>query len=60
VLAGILWVLRTGAGWRALSREFGPWHTVYSRYRRWRLAGLWPRLIEGLQAPESTPQEVSL
>jgi Putative transposase of IS4/5 family (DUF4096) len=60
ILAGVLWVLRTGAGWRALPPAFGPWHTVYSRYRRWRLAGLWPRLVEGLQAPDTTPQEVSL
>ena len=60
VLAGILWVLRTGAGWRALPREFGPWHTIYSRYRRWRLAGLWPQLVQGLQDSATTAREVSL
>jgi transposase len=60
VLAGILWVLRTGAGWRALPAEFGPWHTIYSRYRRWCLAGLWPQLVQGLQDPGTTAHEVSL
>lgn len=60
VLAGVLWVLRTDAGWRALPAEFGPWRTIYGRYRQWRLTGLWPRLLEALQAPDTTPQEVSL
>jgi transposase len=60
VLAGILWVLRTGAGWRALPPAFGPWHTIYSRYHRWRLAGLWPQLVRDLQDPTTTTQDVSL
>ena len=60
VLAGLLWVLRTGAGWRALPPEFGPWRTIYSRYRRWCLAGLWPQLVQALQDPDATAQEVSL
>jgi hypothetical protein len=55
LLAGVLWVLGSGAGWRALPPAFGPWHTAYSRYRRWCLAGLWPRLVEALQAPDPTP-----
>jgi transposase len=32
VLNGIFWVLRTGAVWRALPKEFGP--------QRWRKAGV--------------------
>ena len=48
VLAGVLWVLHTDASWRALPSDFGPWPTVYSRYRQWRLSGLWPRLFQAL------------
>jgi Putative transposase of IS4/5 family (DUF4096) len=41
MLAGVLWVLGTGAGWRDLpEEEFGPWRTVYGHYRRWREEGL--------------------
>jgi transposase len=58
VLAGVLWVLRTDAGWRALPSEFGPWRTIYGRYRQWRLAGLWPRLVQALQ--DTAALEVSL
>ena len=50
VLNGILWVLRTGAPWRDLPERYGPWQTVYSRFRRWRDAGIWERVLTALQA----------
>ena len=34
-LGAVSWVLRTGAPWRDLPEEFGPWKTVYNRYSRW-------------------------
>ena len=33
-LEGILWVARTGAPWRTLPPDFGPWPTVFGRYRQ--------------------------
>jgi len=48
VLAGVLWVLRTHASWRALPARFGPWRTVYGRHRLWIATGLWPRLLDAL------------
>lgn len=65
MLAAVLWVTRTGASWRALPERFGPWPTVYTHYRRWCLAGLWPRRHEALQQtdadqPNSREHEVSL
>ncbi len=47
-LEGILWVARTGAAWRHLPAAFGPWHTVFGRYRQWCNLGLWPRLMRAL------------
>ena len=49
VLNGILWVLRTGAPWRDLPERYGPWQTVYSRFRRWREAGIWEHILTTLQ-----------
>jgi hypothetical protein len=50
VLAGMLWVLGTGSSWRDLPKEeFGPWRTVYGRYREWREEGLWQRIVEALR-----------
>ena len=50
VLAGMLWIFGTGASWRDLpEEEFGPWRTVYGRYRQWRKEGLWQRVVEALR-----------
>jgi transposase len=49
VLNGILWILRTGAPWRDLPARYGSWQTVSSRFRRWREAGVWDRLLTARQ-----------
>lgn len=50
IINGILWVLRTGAPWRDLPERYGSWSTVYSRFQRWRKAGIWDRILSQLQA----------
>lgn len=50
IVNGMLWRLRTGAPWRDLPERYGPWQTVYSRFRRWRQAGIWDRVLAELQA----------
>ena len=34
-LDGIFWILRSGAPWRDLPEELGPWETVYAHFNRW-------------------------
>lgn len=48
VLNGIVWILRTGAPWRALPARYGPWRTVASRFYRWQKAGVWQRLFDAV------------
>jgi transposase len=48
-LHDILWTLRTGAPWRDLPERYGPWQTVYTRFRRWTQAGVWDRLLAAVQ-----------
>jgi putative transposase len=45
----LFYVLRTGCAWRYVPREYPPWHTVYTTFRRWRLQGVWPRVHEALR-----------
>jgi transposase len=48
VLNGIFWVLRSGAPWRDLPTNFGPYTTCYNRFVRWRRAGVWGRIMTTL------------
>jgi transposase len=48
VVNGILWHLHTGAPWRDIPVRYGPWQTVYDRFRRWRKDGTWARIVTSL------------
>src|SRR3954466_16181988 len=54
VLNGILYLVRTGCQWRLLPKDFPPWSTVHTWYRRWRKDGTWERLLEALRRPVRT------
>jgi transposase len=40
----VLWIARTGAPWRDLPERFGNWNSVFKRFRRWCLKGVWERI----------------
>jgi len=50
MIDGILWALSDGGRWRNLPAEFGPWQSVFDRFRRWTRRGLWDKLLRRLQA----------
>ena len=35
MLNAMIWLARSGAPWRDLPERYGPWETVYSRFRKW-------------------------
>ena len=55
VLNGIFWILRSGAPWRDLPENFGPYTTCYNRFNRWAKAGVWLKVFEALaqRSPKS-------
>ena len=44
----VLWIVRTGAPWRDLPAAFGTWSSVWKRFRRWALKGVFERIFEEL------------
>jgi transposase len=50
ILNGILWRLHTGAPWRDLPARYGPWQTVYDRYRVFCQDGRFACILVALRA----------
>jgi transposase len=48
VISGIVHVLKVGCRWQDCPAVYGPSTTVYNRFRRWTMRGLWRRLFEAL------------
>jgi transposase len=42
--------MRSGAPWRDLPENYGPYTTCYNRLVRWRQAGIWDQIMEALAA----------
>lgn len=55
----VLWIARTGAPWRDLPDEFGPWNSTYKRFARWSERGVWHRVFAEL-AKDADFEEVFL
>src|ERR1700761_8565686 len=49
MVTAMWYVLRTGIPWRDLPARFGPWSSVYTRFRRWCAAGLWSALLDAIR-----------
>lgn len=49
LIDGIRWRTRVGSPWRDVPECYGPWQTVYGLFRRWQRAGVWWKIVTGLQ-----------
>jgi transposase len=45
MVEAIFYVLRTAVAWRDLPPCYGPWNSVYTRWRRWCALGLWHEIL---------------
>ena len=44
----VLWIACTGAAWRDLPASFGNWNSIFRRFRRWAIKGVFDVLFERL------------
>ena len=54
----MVYILRVGCPWRDLPAIYGPWSSVYTRWRRWSVAGLWAKLLRVLGTRRSRQIEI--
>jgi transposase len=59
ILNGILWIARSSAPWRDLPERFGPWETVYTRFRELTKKGVLLQAFKDLNV-DADMQDVSL
>ena len=50
MLNGMLWIARTGAQWREIPECYGPWQSVYARFRKWQKDGVWEEIFHTLSS----------
>ena len=58
VLNGMVWKIRSGAPWRDVPARYGPWQSVYTRFRRWAIAGVFGEMLAVLQAHADDRDEI--
>lgn len=58
VVNGILWALSDGGRWRNMPAEFGPWSSVYDRFRRWARSGVWAGVLDALRQRKAEAGEI--
>ena len=59
MLNAMIWLARSRAPWRDLPERFGPWKSVYSRFRKWLDDGILDHIFRVL-ALEAELEEVSI
>jgi transposase len=58
VISGIVHVLKSGARWVDAPDVYGPRKTLYNRYVRWAVKGVWVRLFHSLAQAGGPPAQV--
>lgn len=56
----MIWRFRSSSQWREMPGEFGPWPTVYGRFRVWRDAGVFTALLGGVIAEAARQGQTDL
>ncbi len=60
VVSGIVYVIRNGLQWKDAPKEYGPHKTLYNRFIRWSLMGVFDRIFAGLAGEGPKPERIMI
>lgn len=60
VLSGIIFVLKRGMQWRDAPKEYGPHKTLYTRFVRWSVKGIFNKIFAALVEEQGPPDQVMI
>ena len=60
VLSGIIFISRNGLRWRDAPEAYGPYKTLYSRWKRWSEKGIFAQMMVGLAAEHGEQKTVMI
>ena len=60
VISGIIFVIRNGLRWRDAPREYGPHKTIYNRFVRWSLLGMFNKIFAELARKGGNPSRLMI
>lgn len=60
VVSGIVYVIRNGLQWKDAPASYGPHKTLYNRFVRWSLMGVFDRIFAGLAGEGPKPERIMI
>ncbi len=60
VVSGIIYVLKQGLQWKDAPAGYGPHKTLYNRFRRWTILGVFDRIFANLAAADGRPDTLMI
>jgi len=47
-IEALLYIAKTGVGWRQLPERYGKWYSVWKRFRRWCISGVFDEIRQNI------------
>src|SRR5690606_31931309 len=60
VVSGIVYVIKHGLQWKDAPAGYGPHKTLYNRFIRWSLMGVFDRIFAGLAGEGPKPERIMI
>lgn len=60
VISGIIYVIKHGLQWKDTPKAYGPHKTLYNRFIRWSLLGVFDRIFTALATAGCKPERIMI